>query len=355
MAVVARRVEPLVEAGHRLVVPGAPVRPVAAVAEAGRERRVVDDHRGPGVDQHLFDRPPVEPDERRLPRDDAALRHAQGRGDAVGAGHRDVLAGGVDGRRRLQVGVEAALLAGVVGHAHRPDLDEPEPRDGVEQPRIDVPSRRVHDLGVGWRLHVRPHRGDEPVADDDDPRERLGGQGVHGPAPDGVGLGGGGGGAEGDGGGPRDGGDAERGGRAERAEDAGEDPPAACRAGEVAEGGPRRGAVGNRASITVSDRADRAGGAGGVDGAGEAGGGKRCGGPAGPEVAGASHRSSSGFFGASPSFARWACFSASTAARRSRSSSTSKYSLPSTQVCTGLPNIVRGWPSQTVRSASLPS
>ena len=198
--VVARRVEPFVEAGHRLVVPVAPVGPVAAVAEPGLERRVVDDHRGPGVDQHLFDGPPVEADERRLARDGPALRHGQGRGDAVGAGHRDVLAGGVDGRRRLQVGVEAALLAGVVGHAHRPDLDEPEPRDGVEEPRVDVPPRRVHDLGLGRRLHVRSDRGDPAVADDHGSHERLAGQGVHGAAMDRVGLGGGGGGAEGGGG-----------------------------------------------------------------------------------------------------------------------------------------------------------
>ena len=117
--------------------------------------------------------------------------------------------------RRLQVGVEAALLAGVVGHADGADLGEPEPRDGVEEPRIDVAAGCVHDLGVGRGLHVRPRGRDAAVADDDGPHERLAGQGVHGPALDRVGLGGGGGGgAKGDSGGEADRG-AEGGGRAE--------------------------------------------------------------------------------------------------------------------------------------------
>ena len=206
----------------------------------------------------------------------------------------------MDGRGRLQVGVEAALLAGVVGLAHGPYLGEPEPRDGVEQSRIDVPVGRVHDLGPGRGHHVRTRRGDAAVADDDGPHERLAGQGVHGAALDRIGLArGGGGGAEGDGGDEEDSGAEGNGGA--------EFPGGAQRAG-------------------VALGAD---GAGEVVGAEGARGEKRQRGPDSADVGRASHRSSSAF-GFRPSFARWACFSAWTAAWRSPSSSMSKYSFPST-------------------------
>lgn len=102
------------------------------------------------------------------PRPAAAGRHHRVR-DPVRARDRDVLAGGVDRRMRVEMRVPAPQLARVVRHRDGSDLREPERAEGVDHAGKDVLSFPVDDLGVRRDVHIASDRDDAAVPEHDRP------------------------------------------------------------------------------------------------------------------------------------------------------------------------------------------
>src|SRR5690606_9876720 len=223
----------------------------------------------------------------------APARERQGVRDPVRAGHRDVLARRVHGRPRLEVRVEVPQLAHVVRDGDLADLRQPELRPGVEQPGIHVQPGGVDHARPGRNRHVRPRGDDFPVLDHDRAHVRRARHRVHRPAADRQRL--------------------LRGsdGRPEQQRRGTQDTATQCshRSTSWSVAAPPAASVTTRVSPPRPGRCLRIS----------------------------------------------ASFSARIAACRSRSSSMSKYSLPSTYVFCTTPCMLSGCPFQTTRSASFPT